>query len=87
MNLRDGLRHPQKEVDMSSQQDLRLQLADHDPEFRRLLDEHRERERRLAELKLKGWLTADEEQEEKRLKKEKLRLKDQMESIVRRHTA
>ena len=72
---------------MSSQQDVRLQLADRDPEFRRLLDEHRARESRLAELEQKGWLTSDEEQEEKRLKKEKLRLKDQMESLVRRHTA
>lgn len=72
---------------MSSQQDVRLQLADRDPEFRRLLDEHRARESRLAELEQKGWLTSDEEQEEKRLKKEKLHLKDQMESLVRRHTA
>jgi uncharacterized protein YdcH (DUF465 family) len=72
---------------MSSEQDVRLQLADHDPEYRRLLDEHRARERRLGELKQKGWLTADEEQEEKRLKKEKLRLKDQMESLLRRRTA
>jgi uncharacterized protein YdcH (DUF465 family) len=29
-------------------------------------------------------LTTDEEQEERRLKKEKLRLKDQMEEILRR---
>jgi len=72
---------------MSSQQDVRLQLADRDPEFRRLLDEHRARESRLAELEQKGWLTSDEEQEEKRLKKEKLHLKDRMESLVRRHTA
>lgn len=72
---------------MSSQQDLRLQLADRDPEFRRLLDEHHARETRLAELTQKGWLTTDEEQEEKQLKKEKLRLKDQMERLLRRHTA
>lgn len=72
---------------MGSQQDVRLQLADSDPEFRRLLDEHRARESRLAELEQKGWLTSEEQQEEKRLKKEKLRLKDQMESLVRRHTA
>ena len=79
--------HPHEEVSMSSQQDVRLQLADRDPEFRRLLDEHRARESRLAELEQKGWLTSDEEQEEKRLKKEKLHLKDRMESLVRRHTA
>jgi uncharacterized protein YdcH (DUF465 family) len=74
----------QAEVDMSVRQDLREQLAQHDPEYRRLLEEHRTRARRLDELAQKGWLTTEEEQEEKRLKKEKLQLKDLMEARVRR---
>jgi uncharacterized protein YdcH (DUF465 family) len=37
----------------------------------------------LEELARKGWLTTEEEQEEKRLKKEKLQLKDQMEARLR----
>jgi uncharacterized protein YdcH (DUF465 family) len=69
---------------MSSLQQLREQLEQQDPEFRRLVEEHRVREHRLTELTHKGWLTTDEEQEERRLKKEKLRLKDQMEEILRR---
>jgi uncharacterized protein YdcH (DUF465 family) len=69
---------------MSSLQQLREQLEQQDPEYRRLVEEHRARERRLKELTHKGWLTTDEEQEERRLKKEKLRLKDQMEEILRR---
>jgi len=68
---------------MSSVQQRREQLALEDPEYKKLMEEHRARERRLGELARKGWLTADEEQEEKRLKKEKLRLKDQMENLLR----
>jgi uncharacterized protein YdcH (DUF465 family) len=70
---------------MSATEGLREQLAQHDPEYRRLLEEHRKRERRLEDLRNKPWLTSDEEQEEKRLKKEKLRLKDRMEDLLRSH--
>ena len=49
-----------------------------DPEFRRLRDEHRHHEERLHELAEKSRLSEDEEIEEKRLKKEKLRLKDEL---------
>lgn len=66
---------------------LREQLAQQDPEFRRLLEEHRSRDRRLRELSGKGWLTSEEEQEEKRLKREKLQLKDQMEALLRRRAS
>ncbi|MBI4915800.1 MAG: DUF465 domain-containing protein [Acidobacteria bacterium] len=68
---------------MSSTQELREQLAQQNPEFRRLLEEHQARDNRLKELSQKGWLTSEEEQEEKRLKKEKLQLKDKMESMLR----
>jgi hypothetical protein len=44
---------------------------------------HQSHERRLQELSSKAWLTPDEELEEKRLKKLKLRLKDQMENLRR----
>ncbi len=69
---------------MTPSQELREHLADSDPEYRRLLEEHRKRVKRLEELSRKGWLTSEEEQEEKRLKKEKLQLKDQMEARLRR---
>ena len=72
---------------MSVQQLLREQLAQQNPEFRKLLDEHQSRERRLDELSDKGWLTGEEELEQKRLKKEKLMLKDRMEAHLRAHTA
>ena len=48
-------------------------------------DEHRSHEERLQVLAAKPRLSGDEEIEEKRLKKEKLLLKDRMEEIVRTH--
>jgi uncharacterized protein YdcH (DUF465 family) len=68
---------------MISTQELREQMAEQDPEYRRLLEEHSKRAKRLDELTRKGWLTNEEEQEEKRLKKEKLQFKDQMEARLR----
>jgi uncharacterized protein YdcH (DUF465 family) len=58
-------------------------LSDLDPEFRRLHTEHRSHEERLSVLAAKPRLSEEEEFEEKRLKKEKLLLKDRMEAIAR----
>ena len=57
-------------------------LASHD-EFRRLATEHTQYAQRLDSPTEKRYLTEDEKLEEVRLKKLKLRLKDQMESIER----
>ncbi len=46
--------------------------------YETLLEQHREYERRLEELTNKPWLTPEEELEEKRIKKLKLRIKDQI---------
>ncbi|HEY1435580.1 MAG TPA: DUF465 domain-containing protein [Thermoanaerobaculia bacterium] len=61
------------------------EIAVSDPEFRKLREEHHNHERRLHELAGKTQLSEDEELEEKRLKKEKLLLKDRMEAIARHH--
>ena len=55
-------------------------LAGHD-EFKRLVQEHSQFSQRLDSLTQKRYLTEDEKLEEVRLKKLKLRLKDQMLSI------
>jgi uncharacterized protein YdcH (DUF465 family) len=57
-------------------------FANHD-EFRKLAIEHTLYEKRLDSLTEKRYLTDDEKLEEVRLKKLKLRLKDQMENIER----
>jgi uncharacterized protein YdcH (DUF465 family) len=65
----------------------RESLTEIDPEYDRLHAEHRDHERRLQLLAAKPRLSEEEEIEEKRLKKEKLLLKDRMEAIVRNHRA
>jgi uncharacterized protein YdcH (DUF465 family) len=77
-----------KEVSMTTlTEEIKRHLADSHDEFKNLLKSHREHERRLADLASKTFLTTDEEMEEKRLKKEKLHLKDRMEEIAREHRA
>ncbi len=55
-------------------------LASHD-EFRRLAQEHTQYSQRLSSLIEKRYLTEEEKLEEVRLKKLKLRVKDQMQMI------
>jgi uncharacterized protein len=55
-------------------------LTSHE-EFRRLAQEHSQFSQRLESLTQKRYLTEDEKLEEVRLKKLKLRLKDQMQSL------
>jgi uncharacterized protein len=59
-------------------------LANHG-EFRRLAQEHTQYAQRLDSLTQKRYLTEDEKLEEVRLKKLKLRLKDQMQAIERQY--
>ena len=60
-------------------------LVSHDDEYQRLRQQHQEHERRLQELAAKSHLTDEEDIQEKKLKKEKLAIKDHMEAILRRY--
>lgn len=63
--------------------ELQQLLNDQDPEFRQWIEEHHSCESRLNELVSKHEITTEEEIEEKRLKKRKLHLKDQMAERIR----
>ncbi len=65
--------------------ELKAQLIDTDDEFRRLAHQHSEYARKLDELESRPHLTDQEQIEEVRLKKLKLRLKDQMMEIMSRY--
>jgi uncharacterized protein len=60
-------------------------LASHE-EFRRLAQEHNQHTQRLHDLIEKRYLTEDEKLEEVRIKKVKLRLKDQMHMIEQEYS-
>ena len=60
---------------------VRDQLLASNENFRKLLEEHSQYSQRLEALITKKYLSEDEKLEEVRLKKLKLRLKDQMQSL------
>ncbi len=66
---------------MASQ--VRDMLIASNEEFRRLAQEHAQYSQRLDSLATKRYLSDDEKVEEVRLKKLKLRLKDQMQQLER----
>ncbi len=66
---------------------IREQLMASNPEYQRLREEHARLANQLQQLASKPYLTEQEQIEEVRLKKLKLRAKDQMESMVRQFQA
>jgi uncharacterized protein YdcH (DUF465 family) len=68
----------------NTQEELKAHLMRTDEEFRRLAEQHAQYHTQLEALEAKPRLTPEEEVEEHRLKKLKLRLKDQMNAILSR---
>jgi uncharacterized protein YdcH (DUF465 family) len=69
-------------MDRNAQEEIKAHLMQTNEKFRQLVNQHHEYAQKVAALEAKPALSADEEVEEHRLKKLKLRLKDEMEQIV-----
>jgi uncharacterized protein YdcH (DUF465 family) len=67
-------------------EELKRQLLQNDEEYRQLATRHHDLDEQIHGLTARHYLSEPEQLEEVRLKKQKLQLKDQMESILRRHT-
>jgi uncharacterized protein YdcH (DUF465 family) len=85
-NPTDSARQPQWEelpnMERNAQEELKAHLMTTNEEFRQLASQHLEYAKQLDSLESLPHLTYDQELEETRLKKMKLRLKDQMEAIM-----
>lgn len=68
-----------------TQEELKAHLMESDPEFRRLAQEHCEYKKQLEALSSRPFLTPEQQIEETRIKKLKLRLKDQMQEMIDRY--
>ena len=62
-------------------------LKNENEEFARIYKKHRELDERIAQLEELRFLSAEEEIEEKQLKKDKLRLKDLMAEMIEKYQA
>ena len=66
-------------------QEVKNFLLQSDQEFRQLAEQHHELDDRLHQLIEKQYLSTNEQYEQVTLKKKKLALKDQMETLVREY--
>ena len=73
------------ELSTQEQEELKAYLMGTDEEFRRIATQHAEYKRRVAELEANPHPSDEEVQEEAKLKKVKLQLKDRMLEIMHHH--
>ena len=66
-------------------EEMKKQLLESNDEFRRLATQHHDLDERIHSLATRQYLSEPEQLEEVTLKKRKLQLKDQMESMLRHY--
>ncbi|MDR0311590.1 MAG: DUF465 domain-containing protein [Acidobacteriota bacterium] len=69
-----------------SDAEFRERLMQEDAEFRKLATEHHDCDQQLNELKNRHFQTEEDQLAEKKLKKKKLALKDQMYAIMQKYS-
>jgi uncharacterized protein YdcH (DUF465 family) len=74
-------------MEKTAQEELKAHLMATNEEFRSLAEKHAQLHHRLEELEAKQRPTPEDEAEEQRLKKQKLRVKDQMNEVMARYKA
>ena len=74
-------------MERNALEELKAHLITTNEVFRRLAEQHSDYARKLDALEAQPHLTEQEQLEETRLKKLKLRLKDQMEAIIAQYRA
>lgn len=74
-------------MDVTQQDEIKAHLMATDEHFRELAGQHSELDRKVEQLEAKHALSDEEQLEEVRLKKLKLRLKDEMAEIMSRYKA
>ena len=70
---------------MSNEDEIREYLFSNDPNFRRMVEEHRSYENQLLTLSHREHVTDQEQFQEVNLKKKKLYLKDQMSRMIQEY--
>jgi uncharacterized protein YdcH (DUF465 family) len=74
-------------MERNALEELKAHLMSTNEDFRKLAEQHSDYARKLDALEAQPHLTDQEQIEETRLKKLKLRLKDQMEAIISQYRA
>ena len=69
---------------LMKEEEIKEHLMSANPEFRRLVEEHKQYEGQLNDLHNRHHMTEQDHIEEVRLKKKKLHLKDQMNSMIQK---
>ena len=72
-------------MEINNQDELKAHLMATDENFRQIAEQHSELHRQIEALEAKSHLTPEDEEEEHRIKKLKLKLKDQMIEIISRY--
>ena len=72
-------------MDMSTADPVRDELLKSNPDFRELVHQHEDFEKRLSELAHLSYPNGDEQLEEITLKKKKLAIKDEIYAMMQQH--